>query len=115
MTVPMLASYADDYPHGKFYCVCLEGIDKDIDLKAQEAPLERADEGKAPFHRLDYPDNYFDVIVSGYSSFRSYINNQERPTHPYYSGMASFSFRAVPCPETRVLPKDLMYLISGDG
>jgi hypothetical protein len=67
--VPMLASYADDYPHGKFYTTCLEDIDDGIDLKSQEAPLERIDGGKAPFHKLDYPDNYFDVVISGYFFF----------------------------------------------
>lgn len=70
----MLASYADDYPHGKFYNACLEEIDKHIDLKSQEAPLEKVDGGKAPFHKLDFPDNYFDVVVSGYLPSRTRSN-----------------------------------------
>ena len=66
MTVPMLASYADDYPHGKYYNVYLEEIDGGIDLESQEVPLERLDRARAPFDKLDFPDNYFDVVMSGY-------------------------------------------------
>ncbi len=111
----MLASYAGDYPHGKFYCVCLGDIDKGIDLKAQEAPLERADEGKAPFHRLDYPDNYFDVIMSGYSSSAlSYLTircTQLILTIPEWPAFLSELYRILK-PGYFQNP---MSLISGDG
>jgi hypothetical protein len=65
MEVPTIAAYGDDYPHAKFYIACLEDA-TGVDLKAQEVPIEAIDSGKTSFSNINFPDNFFDVVISGY-------------------------------------------------
>ena len=74
--VPMLTSYHDDYPQGEYHATCLEKVG-DIDLKAQECPLERLVSGKSSFTTLDFPDNYFDIITAGFVTFVEEVNGQK--------------------------------------
>jgi hypothetical protein len=62
---PMLASYADDYPHGKFYVTCVDKCEN-LNVENLDLPLESVVGGKESFSKLDFPDNFFDVIVSGF-------------------------------------------------
>jgi len=62
----MVASYADDYPHGKFYVSCIAPTTADRGLPNLDLPLEEICGGKLSFTNLDYPDNFFDVIVAGF-------------------------------------------------
>lgn len=64
MKVPTIAAYGDDYPHAKFYIACLEDATS-VDLKAQEVPIEAIDSGKTSFTNINFPDNFFDVVISG--------------------------------------------------
>jgi SAM-dependent methyltransferase len=65
---PSLAAYADDYPHGKFYVVCVAPLNESLDNK-RDLPLEQVYGGQASFAALDFPDNFFDVIVTGSLQF----------------------------------------------
>jgi hypothetical protein len=62
--VPLSTAYSDDYPHAKFCVACLEDT-TDVDLKSQEVPIEAIDSGKTSFTTLHFPDNYFDLVISG--------------------------------------------------
>src|SRR5579859_7480242 len=66
MVVPMLAAYGDDYPHTKCYVTCQKNVPEDIDLTAQEVPLQQVVGGQASLTRLQFPDNFFDLICAGY-------------------------------------------------
>jgi ubiquinone/menaquinone biosynthesis C-methylase UbiE len=72
MVAPAMASYADDYPNGKYYCCCSIDMVEEVDLKAQEVPLEELHVSQAPFAHLPFPDNFFDIVVSG--SVSSHLN-----------------------------------------
>lgn len=63
--VPSAAAYSDDYPRAKIYVACLEDT-TNIDLNAQELPVTGVDSGKVSFTKLNFPDNFFDIVVSGY-------------------------------------------------
>ena len=56
---PMLASYADDYPHGKFYVTCVDKCEN-LNVETLDLPLESVVGGKKSFSTLDFPDNFFD-------------------------------------------------------
>ena len=64
IVAPMLASYADDYPHGKFYVTCVDKCEN-LNVETLDLPLESVVGGKESFSKLDFPDNFFDVVVSG--------------------------------------------------
>jgi SAM-dependent methyltransferase len=68
IVAPSLAAYADDYPHGKFYVVCVAPLNESLDDK-RDLPLEQVYGGLASFAALDFPDNFFDVIVTGSLQF----------------------------------------------
>jgi hypothetical protein len=61
----MLTAYHDDYPHGKFYVACQDQFPDNLDLKAQECPLEGLKDGVSSFAKLDFPDNFFDIVTAG--------------------------------------------------
>ena len=105
---PVLASYADDYPHGKYYVCCFEDAGE-VDLSEQEAPLEELHGSQAPFTHLPFPDNFFDVIVSG-SVLLPSTNNQKYAITTHTNRLASHVSRSPTNLETRVplLPPQLI-------
>lgn len=73
--VPSAAAYSDDYPRAKIYVACLEDT-TNIDLNAQEVPVTGLDSGKVSFTKLNFPDNFFDIVVSGYLILISQLINR---------------------------------------
>jgi Methyltransferase domain len=61
---PTLVSYANDYPHGKFYVTCQDEA-RNIDLPSLDLSLEAIVGGQKSFSKLDFADNFFDVICAG--------------------------------------------------
>jgi hypothetical protein len=72
-SAPCLASYADDYPHGKYYIACMADVG-DLLAEDRDVPLEAALGSQTSFANLDFPDNFFDVIVAGYLPYQVLSN-----------------------------------------